>query len=130
LKTVFLIIALCLALVLLAPLVMRDLFFRLPVYSAEFDCDDAAVLMMERLDGVGITGTPILGNLKMAGEKYLESDHIWLLADIAGRQVAFDKGVFCLDSQHYEGFPLSKQQLQEFVEQDYRLARAGGPAGP
>lgn len=124
---------LCLAVVFFSPLMLREGFFRMPAYSASFDCDDGTLLMMERFQGVGITATPILGNLKMTDEKYLESDHIWLLADIAGRQVAFDRGVFCPDRQHYEGFHLNKQQLLEFVEQDRELAVkavAGNPAGP
>ena len=129
-KKLIFIFVICLALVLLAPLVVREAFFRLPAYSAAFDCDDATLLMMERLQGIGITGTPMLGNLKVSGELYQESDHIWLLADIAGSRLAFDRGVFYIDRQHYEGFPLSKQQLLEFIAQDYQLmAQMAGPSG-
>ena len=88
----FCIALICLALVLVSPLALREIFFNLPGYSSVFDCDDGTLLMLERLHSIGISSTPILGNLKMSGEKYPESDHVWLLADIAGQQIALDQG--------------------------------------
>jgi len=121
-----------LALVLISPLALRVVFFRMPAYSATFDCDDGTLLMMERFESIGITSTPILGNLKTSDEQYGECDHIWLLADILGRQLAFDRGVFYPYGQHYEGFLLSKEQLLEFVAQDLEpeILVAEYPAGP
>ena len=86
--------------------------------SDRFDCDDGALLMMERFKSIGITSTPVLGNLKKTGEQYLEIDHVWLLADIAGIKVAFDWGAPCPDNQHYEGFPITREQLLFFIDQD------------
>lgn len=119
------------ALGLMTPLAIRTVFFRMPYYSSSFDCDDGALLMVERLEYMGITATPFLGNLKIAGETYQESDHVWVLSEIAGRQIALDRGVFCFDGQHYEGFPISREQLQEFVTEDLELAgqTVGNPAG-
>jgi hypothetical protein len=56
---------------------------------------------------------------------------VWLLADILGRKLAFDRGAPYLDSQHYEGFQLSKEQLLEFVAQDLEQESqpAHNPAG-
>ena len=110
----------CLALALVAPLFLREAFFHLPAYSDGFDCDDGTLFMIERLQSMGITSVPVLGNLNKSGEAYLDSDHVWVMADIAGRQIAFDKGVFYLDRQHYEGFKISDQMLLDFVVQDLK----------
>jgi hypothetical protein len=131
LKKLLILFFFCIALAVTAPLLMREVFFRMPAYSASFDCDDGTLLMMERFQSIGITSNPVLGNLKMNGEKYAESDHVWLMADIAGCQIAFDRGAFYPDRQHYEGFLISKQQLLDFVAQDLDPAgqAAGHPAG-
>ena len=121
-----------LALLLISPLLMRMVFFRMPAYSATFDCDDGTLLMMERFESIGITSTPILGNLKTTDEQYGDCDHVWLLADIFGTQMAFDRGVFYPDGQHYEGYLLSEEQLLFFVAQDLEpiSLAAENPAGP
>lgn len=74
--------------------------------------------MMERLQSVGISSTPIIGNLNKTGESYMEIDHVWLLVNVHGFEIAFDHGVCYLDPQHREGFLISKQELLVFVEQD------------
>ena len=121
-----------LALLLISPLLMRMVFFRMPAYSATFDCDDGTLLMMERFENIGITSTPILGNLKATDEQYGECDHVWLLADMFGRQLAFDRGVYYSGGQHYEGYLLSKEELLEFVAQDMEPVSqtVENPAGP
>jgi hypothetical protein len=106
------------AMLLFYPLVVRDVFFHIPAYTATYDCDDATLLMFNKLSALRFTVTPILGNLEMTGEKYAESNHLWLLANIAGRPVAFDWGVQYLDRQHYEGYLLTYNQLIGFVQQD------------
>ncbi|MDP3879864.1 MAG: hypothetical protein Q8Q07_06130 [Dehalococcoidales bacterium] len=111
-------IAFALILLALSPLMIQKLFFVMPRPSPEFDCDDSALLMMERLSSLGIRSTPILGNLKMTGESYQETDHIWLLVEIAGLRIPFDWGQPHFDRQHYEGFTQTYQQLLAFVEQD------------
>jgi hypothetical protein len=90
----------------------------MPAYSASFDCDDAAMMTCERLEGAGIRATAILGDLKTSGETYSECDHVWVLADIAGKQIAIDRGAIYLDRQHYEGYLITGRQLHEFVVQD------------
>jgi hypothetical protein len=86
--------------------------------------------MSERLYEAGIKTTPILGNLKTTGEEYAASDHVWILAEIAGRHVALDRGVLCLDRQHYEGYLINQHQLLEFVVQDLKSTgnKTGNPA--
>ncbi len=107
-----------LGLVLLSPLVSPATPFRMPEYSSDFDCDDSALLMLDRLKSIGITGTAILGNLKTTGESYPETDHVWILAEIAGRSIALDGGTIRFDRQHYEGFRISRDELLGFVAQD------------
>jgi hypothetical protein len=116
-------IAVCFSLlpVVLSPVIARDVFFQMPKPSAEFDCDDCVTLMYRRLLQMGITSTPMLGKLSVTGEKYYESDHVWLLADIGPWQVPFDWGSFAIGSQYYEGWGLTAAELQAFVEQDREL---------
>ena len=104
--------------IVLSPLMIQMFYFDMPRPSPEFDCDDGTLLMMERLSTLGIKSTPILGSLKKNGESYQESDHIWLLADIAGLRIAFDWGEPRFGAQHYEGFAVTPQQLLIFVQQD------------
>ncbi len=104
--------------IVLSPLMTQMFYFDMPNPSPEFDCDDSTLLMMERLSTLGIRSTPILGNLKKNGESYQESDHIWLLVNIAGLRIAFDWGEPRFDAQHYEGFAVTPQQLLAFVQQD------------
>lgn len=102
----------------LSPLMIQTAYFDMPRPSPEFDCDDSTLLMMERLSAIGISSTPVLGNLKKNGESYLESDHIWLLVNIAGLRIAFDWGKPRFGAQYYEGFTVTHQQLLAFVQQD------------
>ncbi len=104
--------------IVLSPLLIQMFYFNMPRPSSEFDCDDGTLLMMERLNAIGIKSTPILGSLKKNGESYQESDHIWLLVNIAGLRIAFDWGKPHFDAQHYEGFAVTHQQLLAFVQQD------------
>lgn len=102
----------------LSPMMIRMFYFNMPQPSSEFDCDDGTLLMMERLSTLGIRSTPILGNLKKNGESYQESDHVWLLANIAGLRIPFDWGEPRFGAQYYEGFTVTLQQLLAFVQQD------------
>ena len=104
--------------VLLSPLILQYLFFRMPSPSPDFDCDDGTLLMFTRLSRLGISATPLLGNLKKTGEVVMESDHVWVTATIFGLNIAFDWGSQRFDSQHYEGYPITYEQLLELVEQD------------
>lgn len=116
-----------LILVLTLPsLFLQYAFFRLPASSPSFDCDDATLAMMDRLSRIGITATPLLGNVRETGETYLGSDHVWLLADMGGWSVPLDWGIIHLDRQHYEGFPLTYAELVHFVDQDRQNGQLPG----
>lgn len=103
---------------LLSPGILQYLIFQMPSSSESFDCDDGTLLMIERLSRLGIKAKPFLGNLDAEGEAYMETNHIWVLADIFGLWVALDWGTPYLDGQHYEGYTVTFVQLLEFVEQD------------
>lgn len=110
---------LCVFLLLaLLPLLARLMFLDMPAQSETFDCDDATLFMLDRFSRLGITATPIVGDLTTTGEKYHDINHIWLLVDIAGLSIPFDWGTVWIDGQHYEGYTVSYPQLLAFVEQD------------
>lgn len=90
----------------------------MPNASPDFDCDDGTLLMFTRLSRFGISATPLLGNLKKTGEAFMESDHVWITANILDLNIAFDWGSQRFDTQHYEGYPITYEQLLELVEQD------------
>lgn len=102
----------------LLPILTKTLLFEMPGPSDAFDCDDGVLLMYERLSSIGIKSVPIVGDLDTTGEKYQEIKHVWLLAEIAGINIAFDWGTPWLDRQHYEGYPITYDQLVQFVKQD------------
>jgi hypothetical protein len=112
------IIAVTLALLRLYTIV----FPAIPAPSASFDCDDSALAMYEHFQSLGIESTPIIGNLDMDGEKYMESNHVWLLVKSGDREIAYDWGTPRFDSQHYEGYTISLDYLLHAVAQD----RLGG----
>ena len=90
----------------------------LPRPSAAFDCDDGALLTYRYFRNLGIEATPIVGNLKLEGEAFEESDHVWLLVDSGGRKIAYDWGTPRFDVQHYEGYPISLDYLRYAVAED------------
>ncbi len=102
----------------LLPALTKTLLFGLPDPSALYDCDDAALAMLDRLAALGIEATPVVGDLRKTGEEYRELTHVWLIAEIAGVKIAFDWGTPWLDRQHYEGYPITRAKLLEFVELD------------
>jgi len=83
-----------------------------------FDCDDSALAMYNYFHGLGIEATPIIGNLKMDGEAYMDSNHVWLMVRSGGWEIAYDWGTPRLDRQHYEGYEISLEQLLAAVAQD------------
>lgn len=117
-RTLILLGAILLILILLSPSFFQYFFFRMPGQSPDFDCDDSVLLMLDRFSRFGVTATPVLGNLKTTGEAYLESDHVWLLVEVGRLLIPFDWGSQRLNSQYYEGFSLTRSQLLFFVEQD------------
>jgi len=87
-------------------------------YSETYDCDDSALAMYNYFQGLGIEATPFIGNLKMDGEAYADSNHVWLMVRSGGWEIAYDWGTPRLDRQHYEGYEISLEQLLAAVAQD------------
>jgi len=110
--------AVILILIFLSPAFFQYFFFQMPGGSSGFDCDDSTLLMLDRLTALGISATPVLGNLKKTGESYLESNHVWLLVQVGHLLIPFDWGTQRLGGQYYEGYSLTRSQLLFFVEQD------------
>ena len=96
----------------------------LPESSATFDCDDSALTMYQHFKSLGIEATPIIGNLKMKDEAYMESDHVWLLVKSGDKEIAYDWGTPRFDRQHYEGYSISLDYLLRAVAED----KQGGDA--
>ena len=98
----------------LNPLIYPDT----PFPSDEFDCDDSTLSMYRHFQQVGIEATPIMGNLNMDGEKFMESDHVWLMVKSGDNIIAYDWGEPRFDRQHYEGYPVSLETLLQAVAED------------
>ena len=86
-------------------------FPRVPAPSATFDCDDSALTMYNHFREFGISARPIIGNLNEDGEGFSEANHVWLLVDVMGHEVAYDWGLPEFDRQHYEGYPITLDEL-------------------
>jgi hypothetical protein len=86
--------------------------------SAAYDCDDETLDMYYYFQKLGIESTPIVGNLDMTGEAYMESNHVWLLVKSSDKEIAYDWGTPCFDRQHYEGYAISLDYLLYAVNQD------------
>ena len=93
-----------------------------PEPSATFDCDDSALAMYRHFERLGIESTPIVGNLEVSGEAYMESNHVWLLVKSGDRKIAYDWGSPRFDRQPYEGYAISLDYLLYAVAED----RKGG----
>jgi hypothetical protein len=98
----------------LSPLVYPDI----PAPSDEFDCDDSTLSMYRHFQRLGIVATPIIGNLNIDGEEFMESDHVWLMVKSGDNAVAYDWGEPRFDRQHYEGYPVNLETLLHAVAED------------
>jgi hypothetical protein len=78
--------------------------------------------MYRHFQNLGIDSTPIVGNLDMQGEEYMDCNHVWLLVSSGDRQIAYDWGIPKFDSQHYEGYTISLDYLLYAVAQDQKGA--------
>lgn len=124
-SVVLVLLAVFLLVVVLSPVLIHDVFFRMPSPSDQFDCDDGTLVMLDRLENLGISATPMLGKLTATGETYLESDHVWVLAKIGPFRIPFDWGKMRSGKQYYEGYPINREQLLTFVAQDRQAPGAG-----
>lgn len=94
----------------------------LPEPSDEFDCDDSALYMYRHFQQLGIESTPVIGNLDVDGEAFMESDHIWLMVKSGDNVIAYDWGEPRFDRQHYEGYPVDLDTLLYAVAEDNKAA--------
>jgi hypothetical protein len=92
----------------------------LPEPSGEFDCDDSTLHMYRHFEQLGIESTPIIGNLDLDDEAFMESDHVWLMVKFGDTAIAYDWGEPRFDRQHYEGYPVDLDTLLYAVEEDNR----------
>jgi hypothetical protein len=111
------------------PRLSSIVFPAIPSASATFDCDDSALAMYQHFQSLGIESTPIIGNLKMTGEAYGESNHVWLLVKSGDEEIAYDWGTPRFDRQHYEGYTITLDYLLRAVEQDKQDSGALAAAG-
>jgi hypothetical protein len=100
------------------PRLSSIVFPSVPPPSPSFDCDDSTLMMFRHFQSLGIEATPIIGNLKMTGEAYMQSDHAWLLVKSGDLEIAYDWGTPRFDKQHYEGYTITLDQLLSAVEHD------------
>ena len=115
-------LALCLVAVVTLPRFSPVLYPPLPAPSEAFDCDDGTLSMYRHFERLGIESTPIIGNLDMEGEAYMESNHVWLLVKSGENNIAYDWGEPQFDSQHYEGYAISLDKLLYAVAEDMPAA--------
>lgn len=101
--------------------------YRLPPVPATWDCDDLALFTYNFLiDDYGFNEEDVrilLGNLHIEGEEISECNHVWIIC--YGRTneggpywMAFDWGGLYCDEQHYEGWPITYEELLQAVEYD------------
>jgi hypothetical protein len=90
----------------------------LPEPSPTFDCDDSTLSMYRHFQRLGIKATPIMGNLNLEGEEYLECDHVWLLVESGEKNIAYDWGEPKFDRQHYEGYIVNLDCLLYAIADD------------
>ena len=111
-----------LAVMVTLPRLSPVIFPALPGPSPTFDCDDGTLDMYRHFQGLGIESTPIVGNLDMDGEEYMECNHVWLLVKSGDRDIAYDWGIPRFDRQHYEGYTISLDYLLYAVAEDKKDA--------
>ena len=92
----------------------------LPAPSAAFDCDDGTLEMYRHFQRLGVEADPIVGNLGMDGEEYMECDHVWLMVRSGDKGIAYDWGEPQFDAQHYEGYIISLDDLLYAVAEDMK----------
>ena len=94
------------------------IFPDVPEPTPTFDCDDGTLYMYQHFQNLGIEATPILGNLDIDREQYLECNHVWLLVKSGENNIAYDWGKPRFDKQHYEGYIVNLDYLMRAVADD------------
>lgn len=111
-------LAACTLLVVALPRISPVIYPVVPEPSEEFDCDDSTLLMYRHFQQLGIESVPVMGNLNLDGEGFMESDHVWLMVRSGDNIIAYDWGEPRFDRQHYEGYPVSLNMLLYAVDED------------
>lgn len=111
-------ITIVLSIIATLPHLSSVLFPDVPEPSPTFDCDDSALSMYRHFQRLGVEATPIIGNLSMEGEEYIECDHVWLLVKSGDKNIAYDWGEPKFDIQHYEGYTVTLDYLLSAVADD------------
>jgi len=111
-------IAVCLVVLVTLPRFSPVLYPTLPEASAEFDCDDGTLTMYLHFQRLGLESVPIIGNLDLNGEEYMECNHVWLLVKSNDMSIAYDWGTPQFDRQHYEGYTITLDELLYAVDED------------
>jgi hypothetical protein len=83
-----------------------------------YDCDDGTLDMYHYFNNLGLETIPVVGNLELTGERFTQSDHVWLMVRSGDKLIAYDWGKPRFDKQHYEGYKISLDYLLYAVEQD------------
>ena len=86
--------------------------------SPTFDCDDSTLFMYHYYQRLGVEVTPIVGNLDMAGEEYMECNHVWLLVKSGDKNIAYDWGKPQFDKPYYEGYIVNLDYLLYAIADD------------
>lgn len=105
-------------LVCMLPTFSNVFFFQMPGKSDDFDCDDAVLLMHDRLSISGIDSDIMAGNMNYSGEEFKDIDHVWLLVHLLGVKIPLDWGIPNFGKQHYEGYVVDRVQLVQWVNAD------------
>jgi NADH:ubiquinone oxidoreductase subunit 3 (subunit A) len=98
----------------LSPVIYPDT----PAPSSTFDCDDSTLSMYRHFQRLGIGAAPIVGNLTLDGEEYMECNHVWLLVESGEKNIAYDWGEPQFDRQHYEGYTVNLDYLLYAIADD------------
>ena len=122
-------LAACTIVVTALPRLSPVLYPSLPAPSEGFDCDDGTLSMYRHFQQLGIESTPIIGNLNLNGEEFMESDHVWLMVKSGDTAIAYDWGEPRFDSQHYEGYSVDLDALLYAVDEDRKDAGKLAAAG-
>ena len=91
---------------------------RVSAPSPAYDCDDSALAMYRHFQELGLKARPVIGNLDDTGESFSQSDHVWLLVEFFGHEVAYDWGLPRFDRQHHEGYPITLDQIYAAIAAD------------
>lgn len=91
-------------------------------YPIEPDCDDMAYFTWLALEKLGYECYGVYGNLELDNETFIDSSHVWIVADIEGILYYYEHGIpFLLNEwriQHNEGYLISKEFLLQAMMAD------------